>query len=155
MAYFSVDFPDDFISKLAKLGDKADKISMRMLDDSSQILGDALENEIRAKHKDSGELADSITTSDAKQGKDGVWSVYAYPAGKSKKLMKKGKVYARSKSGSVSSGEALYNSDKLFFIEYGTSKQEARPFIQRVTNDVREEITENMQKIYNEEVDAP
>jgi len=155
MAYFRVNVENDnaFISQLNNLGDRAGEIAQLMLDDSSQILADAIEKDIRKNHSDSGELADSIETSDAEVDKDGVWKVWAYPSGRSKKKMHVGKAYIHSKHGAISKGKALYNGDKLYFIEYGTSKQAARPFMQRVANDAANEIFENMQEIFNREVE--
>lgn len=152
MAYFVTDFPNDIIAQLAQLGERSEIVAQLMLDDSSQILADAIEQEIRAKHKDSGELADSIECSEPYKDKNDIWSVYAYPAGKTKKKRTSRGVYARSRHGTTSSGKALFNADKLYFIEYGTSKQRAKPFIKRVANNASGAIYANMQKIYNEEV---
>jgi HK97 gp10 family phage protein len=151
MAYFKAEIDVELINQLTRLGDRTDEIAELMLDDAGQILSDSLEAEIKSQHMDTGELADSITTRTYKD-KNGNWVVWAYPEGKSKKLMSKGKVYARSKSGTMSKGQALFQSDKLFFLEYGTSKQPARPFIDRMVKRVEGKIISNMQKIFNREV---
>lgn len=152
MAHFHVDIDKKFIDQLNQLGERSETAIRLMLDDAGQSLGDALENEIRSKHTDTGELADSIEVSESKPGKDGVWRVWAYPAGSSSKKRTKGKVYSRSKSGTMSSGKKLYNSDKLFFLECGTSKQPARPLIDRVVNNVSAKIKQNMQRIFEREM---
>ena len=151
MASFNVEIDADLIKQLTRLGERTDEVAQLMLDDAGQILGDTLEAEIRSKHVDSGELADSIEVKSYKK-EDGTWVVWAYPEGKSKKLRRKGKVYARSKSGTMTKGRALYNTDKLFWIEYGTSKQPARPFLGKMVKKIEGKIINNMQKIFNREV---
>jgi HK97 gp10 family phage protein len=151
MAYFKAVIDTDFVKQLNHLGERSDKIAQLMLDDAGQILADALEAEIRSKHKDSGELADSIEVKTYKDKNDN-WVAWAYPEGRSKRLMRKGKVYSRSKHGRKTSGKALYNTDKLFFIEYGTSKQPARPFIDSMVKNVTGKVISNMQEIFDREV---
>lgn len=152
MASFEVNIDANFIKKLTQLGERTDIVSQMMLDDAGQILGDELEKEIRTKHKDTGELADSIDVHQWKN-KDGTWEVWAYPEGVAKsKKMRKGKAYSRSKSGSKTSGKALRNTDKLWFIENGTSKQPARPFMNSMVNNVSGKIIKNMQEIFEREV---
>lgn len=156
MAYFRAQIDDAFMQKLVNLGERREAVIQLMLDDGAQILQDVIEKEIRDKHTKndhlgSGELADSIETFEPYLSKNGIWIAGACPTGRSVRKLKKGKVYKRSKSGTVSSGRALYNSDKLWFIEKGTSKQTARPFIDRVCKNVEEKIVENMRKIYDRE----
>lgn len=151
MASFEVEIDAEFIKEMTRLGERSEVIARLMLDDAGQILGDALETEIRLKHKDTGELADSIEVQEY-QDKAGNWCVWAHPEGRSKKLMRQGKVYKRSKSGTKTSGKALYNADKLFWIEMGTSRQPARPFIERMCRTVEGKILANMQAIFDREV---
>lgn len=152
MASFNVEIDADLIKQLTRLGERTDEIAQLMLDDAGQILGDTLEAEIRAKHVDgSGELADSIEVRSYKDENDN-WVVWAYPEGRSKKLRRKGKVYARSKKGTMSKGRALYNTDKLFWVEYGNSKQPAQPFLGKMVKKIEGKIISNMQRIFNREV---
>lgn len=151
MASFRVEIDADLIKQLTSLGERTDQIAQFMLDDAGQILADELEAEIRAKHVDSGELADSIEANVYKD-KNGNWVVWAYPEGKTKKFRHKGKVYARSKKGTMSKGQALFNADKLFWIEYGTSKQPARPFMEKMVKRIEGKIIRNMQEIFEREV---
>jgi HK97 gp10 family phage protein len=151
MASFEVEIDSEFIKEITRLGDRSEVITRLMLDDAGQILADTLEAEIRLKHKASGELADSIVVQEY-QDKRGNWVAFAHPEGRSKKLMRQGKVYKRSKSGTKTSGKALYNADKLFWIEMGTSRQPAQPFIERMCRAVEGKIMANMQAIFDREV---
>lgn len=151
MASFEVEIDSEFIKEVTKLGERSEVIARMMLDDAGQILGDALEAEIRLKHTASGELVDSIVVQEY-QDKAGNWTAFAHPEGRSKKLMRQGKVYKRSKRGTKTSGKALYNADKLFWIEMGTSRQPARPFIERMCRTIEGKIMTNMQAIFDREV---
>lgn len=151
MASFDVNIDAEFIKQVTRLGERSEVICRMMLDDAGQIMGDSLEAEIRLKHKDSGELADSIVVQEY-QDKRGNWTAFAYPEGRAKKLMRQGKVYKRSKSGTKTSGKALYNADKLFWIEMGTSRQPAQPFIERMCRRIEGKIMANMQAIFDREV---
>jgi HK97 gp10 family phage protein len=151
VASFEVEIDSEFIKEITRLGDRSEVITRLMLDDAGQILADTLEAEIRLKHKASGELADSIVVQEY-QDKRGNWVAFAHPEGRSKKLMRQGKVYKRSKSGTKTSGKALYNADKLFWIEMGTSRQPAQPFIERMCRAVEGKIMANMQAIFDREV---
>jgi HK97 gp10 family phage protein len=151
MASFEVEIDSEFIKEITRLGERSEVIARLMLDDAGQILGDSLEAELRSKHKDTGELADSIEVQEY-QDKAGNWVVWAHPEGRSKKLMRQGKVYSRSKSGTKTSGKALYNADKLWWIEMGTSRQPAKPFMERMVRSVEGKIIANMQAIFDREV---
>lgn len=151
MASFRVEVDSEFIKEITRLGERSESIARLMLDDGGQIMGDALESELRLKHRASGELADSIVVQEY-QDKAGSWVVFAHPEGRSKKLMRQGKVYKRSKSGTKTGGKALYNADKLFWIEMGTSRQPAQPFIERMCRTVEGKIMANMQAIFDREV---
>lgn len=151
MASFEVEIDSEFIKEITRLGERSETLARMMLDDAGQILADTLEAEIRTKHKDSGELADSIVVQEY-QDKRGSWVAFAHPEGRSKKLMRQGKVYKRSKSGTKTGGKALYNADKLFWIEIGTSRQPAKPFIERMCRAIEGKIMANMQAIFDREV---
>ena len=150
MAYLRVDFPDDVLKQIAKTAD--DETSRRMLKESIPILQKSIQDTIKAEHNDSGDLWKSIEAFEPYKNKDENWTVSTAPTGKAKGQMKKGKVFARSKSGTVSSGQSLYNSDKLFFLEYGTEKQDPKPVLTRATNNAYQSVVDRMQEIFNEEM---
>ena len=150
MAYFSVDFPDDLLVQITKMDN--DDVSRRILKESIPILAKSVQDTVRAEHSDTGDLADSIKAFEPYKTKDGVWIASAGATGQAKGQMKKGKVFARSKSGTMTSGQALYNDDKLWFLEYGTSKQPPTPVLTKATNKARADVINKMQEIYNEAV---
>jgi hypothetical protein len=147
MPYFEVDFPKELFKNLS------DEISEKMLNESVPILVDSLQTIIRTEHSDSGELWKSIKPFRPRKTKDGVWTISASPTGKHKgKLLKSAKVFSRSKKGTKTSGQALWNDDKLWFIEYGNKNQTAKPVIARATNRVMKQVVDKMQEVFNREV---
>lgn len=152
MAYFTVDFPDALMKQITKMA--SDDTSRKILKESIPILAKSVQNVIRVEHSDTGDLADSITAFEPYKNKDGNWTASAAPTGKAKGQMKKGKVYARSKSGSVSSGQAIYNDDKLWFLENGTSKQPATPVLTKASKNAYDAVINKMQEVYNEAVEV-
>lgn len=46
----------------------------------------------------------------------------------------------------------LSNAAKVIFLEYGTSREPARPFITKATNSAKEEVLRKMQEIYERKV---
>jgi len=147
MPYFEVDFPKKLFKNLS------DEISEKMLNESVPILVDSLQAIIRTEHSDSGELWKSIKAFRPYKKTDGVWQISASPTGKHKgKLLKSAKVFSRSKKGTKTSGQALWNDDKLWFIEYGNKNQAARPVLARATNRVMKQVVDKMQEVFDREV---
>jgi hypothetical protein len=111
-----------------------------------------LQKEIKNSHTKTGDLWKSIEVFEPIKTKSGYWIVGAYPSGRARGKLKKGVVYKRSKSGAISSGKALYNNDKLYFLEYGTSKQQATPVIAKANHNAESKVLEKLQESYNEAV---
>ena len=155
MASFVVQIDREFIDQLTNLGDKTEKTIEMMMNAGGDILQEVFENEISSSHNRTGELADNIYVSEGKRAidreEDG-WKIWAYPAGRATKKRRKSKVYKRSRHGTVTKGRALYNSDKLFFLEYGTSKQRPTPVIGRVVSRAENRIVNKMLEIYKREL---
>jgi HK97 gp10 family phage protein len=150
MAYFNVEFPDNLMKQITKMDN--DDVSRRILKESTPILAKSVQDVIRAEHSETGDLWRSIEAFEPYRTHDGVWISSACPTGRAKGQMKKGKVYARSKSGTMTKGQALYNNDKLWFLEYGTSKQPATPILTKATKNAQQAVIEKMQEVYNEAV---
>ena len=153
MSYFVSNFSSDLIKQLHRLED-TDEVCRKMLSESIPILTESLKDTIKASHVDTGELWKSIEAYEPRKSKAGHWSVSASPTGRTKKKKKSSKVYARSKSGTKTSGVALYNDDKLWWLEYGTSKQSPSPVIRQATNNAESAVINKMQETFNEVVEG-
>lgn len=152
MGYFVSEFSEDLLKQLNRL-ENNDEICRIMLRESIPILAKSLSNTIKATHVDTGDLYRSIEAFEPRKTSEGVWIVSAGPSGKARKLKKAGSVYKKSKSGRKSSGTALWNSDKLFYLEYGTSKQAPSPIMTKATNDAEQAVIESLQEVFDREVD--
>jgi len=145
MPYFEVNIPKDIFKQFA---DAQDDICKEMLTEAIPIVAESLKEELR-KHENTGELIKSIETFEPHKLKDEYWIVSAVPTGKSKGLRSAPKVFARSKTGRKTSGKALYNDDKLWWLEYGTSKQKATPVLKKAINNANNKVIAKMTEIYN------
>ena len=152
MAYFEIDFPDDFLSEVLKTD--SEELIKEMLFESIPIVTESIRKEILNTHPGTGKLAKSIKSWKPYKNKDGVWKVSSAPMGKDKKLKKSKKVYSRSKSETETSGTALFNTDKLWWIEYGNARQPPKPILDRATNNASEKVIKKMQEIYEKKVGA-
>ncbi len=151
MAYFDFYAPDDFLKQLKGL-ENSDEICKKILKSSVPILTESLRSYVRNHHSKTGDLWKSIKSFEPRKSKNGFWMVASAPTGRAKGQMKSGKVYARSKHGTMSKGEAIYNDDKLWFLEVGTSKQKPTPILQKATNAVKNEVLTKMQQTFEEEM---
>lgn len=156
MSGFDIEFPDDLFDEM-QLHLLDGEVQQEMLEEAGHIAEGMLKNYIKQHHKDTGELADSITASKpylyTKDNPNGVWTSFVSATGRvSRKKMKSAKVYQRSKSGRMTSGRALYNTDKLWFLEYGRAeyKETPKPFMKKLTKQMEEPIAQAMQKKFEE-----
>jgi hypothetical protein len=52
----------------------------------------------------------------------------------------------------MSAGTVLYNDDKLWWMEYGNSRQPARPVLEKAAKRSEDAVLNKMQEAYNEEM---
>lgn len=155
MANFDVDFPEEYMQGLLEAD--LDSICLDALKEAAPILEKSMKKEVKNVliHDGESELVDSIKTWRPKKAKNGAYIVNVCPAGYSKK-----KVYRREKS-SKKKGEQVdtsrtypvSNALKLLWKEYGIEgHQAARPFLMKSVNNVREEVLDKIQKVFNQRI---
>lgn len=157
-AGFYLDGVSDFMAKLETLGGNIDGA----MEDAVQAGGEVLTEElVSAVHRaanrgySQGTLEESIR-SDGIRNVNGGKMTTIYPHGTdthsmgyySKKIgtSKRGHAITRT----ASAGGSVRNYDKLYYLEYGTSRQAAHPFMRQAINDARPKVMEVMQQ----EIDA-
>ena len=128
MAKFTVTFDDELVKQLERL-ENFDELAKQILTDSSKPLEDSLNRELMA-HKDTGALIKSVKKV-VKKSKYG-WFLMVRPTGKDKK--------------------GVRNMEKLAYIEFGTSKQPARPLLARVMSRAESAVKELMQRNFDDYV---
>lgn len=142
MAKMTITPPTDLMNKLTKLGSPGKEIGKKMLKKGAAILRDEVDSNLkknlyrnRAYRKDfpTGALEHSITTSRPKENKNGDLAISVYFKGKDDK--------------------GVANAQKAMAMEYGTSRQEAEPFIRPALSSTEEKVINSMQDVFNEEVE--
>lgn len=134
MAGFTIDGIDDSIRQLEKAGD-LESIAPKMIDEATPVLEEALKAEVQqaaSKGYATGELASSIKKSKAKRNEYGYFGAVR-PTGKDEK--------------------GVRNMEKLAYLHYGTTKQEADPVVTKAVARAEPKVYEKMQEAYNREVE--
>ncbi|MEL7568951.1 MAG: HK97-gp10 family putative phage morphogenesis protein [Eubacteriaceae bacterium] len=130
MGKFDFHFNTELSRKLERLSN-FDEIAGRMLNESVPILEKHVVAEA-SKHRRTGALVNSIKKTSAYKNKYG-WFVTVRPTGKDKK--------------------GVRNMEKMAYAEFGTSKQPPEQILTKAINDARDEVTDKMQQIFNEEIE--
>ena len=132
MAGFTYNLPDDLQNQLEKLSSEVfAAVAPKMINAATPILAKSVEKNLKI-HKKSGELEKSITASKPKITKGAVSGGVTF-----KGYDKKTKVS---------------NNQKAISLQYGTSKQNATPFLETSINEVEPEMIETMQEVFYTEV---
>lgn len=156
MSGFDIEFPDDLFN-IDQIHLLDGEVQEEMLKEAGQIAQKMLRDYIKRNHTDSGELADSVTASRPylykKENPNGVWTSFVSATGRAKrKKMHSAKIYIRSKHGAKTSGRAFYNTDKLWYIEYGRAAygETPRPFMKKLIKQMEEPISLAMKNKFEE-----
>lgn len=144
MGSFSLDFPSDF-QKIIEDQANMDRIAPKILDETLPIAEAAMKNALQ-DHNDTGDLLKSIQ-SKKKSNSNGHFG-YVTAIGTAK-----GKTYNR-KQRNRTKQEPYRNYQKLLALEYGTSKQNATPFLDKAISDCEDKVIEQAQKVIENEVDS-
>ena len=142
MAKVKIEFPDDVVKKLSKLGTKTDEILEKTLKAGAEVvkpvfqsnLAGAIGKNTKRKSKTSGTLVGSLGISPVKNASDGSVDIkvgFAEPRPDGKR-----------------------NAMIAGILEHGRSGQPARPFISATKNAVKGPATEAMVAAFNKEVDG-
>lgn len=129
MGKFELHGIDDFMEELSDLD--IDRIAPVMLEEAVPIL----EKEVRqaaGRHKDSGAMAESI-----KATKVGTNSYGHYISVRPTGVDSKG----------------VRNMEKMAYLEYGTSTQEATPVLSPTVRKAEEPVINKLQEVFDREVD--
>lgn len=130
MAGFEVTGLDDLIEDLNSLD--LDRIAPLMLEAATPTLENAVQKHA-AVHHVSGDMQSSMKASKPKKTGDG-HSVAVRPTGTDR--------------------HGVRNVDKAAYVEFGTSKQKASPFLSPAVNESEEEVCRVMQEVFEREVNA-
>lgn len=129
MAKFDIHGINDFMKEISQID--IDRIAPKMLEESVPILEKSVRAE-SAKHRDTGAMEESIKATGANINARGHY-ICVRPTGRDEK--------------------GVRNMEKMVYMEYGTSKQEATPVLSPAIRKAEDPVTEKMQEVFNREVD--
>lgn len=140
MAEVTVKLPNEFLRKLTKLGTQTDAICEKMLKAGAEVVEDKIRENLQAvigrdtqePSRSTGELLQSLGTTEIKQDADGILNV------------KVGFAEPRSDGGS--------NAKIANIIEYGKHGQPPKPFLKPAKTATRTACTAAMRQVFDEEV---
>lgn len=145
MARFTFNIDSEFVKSLGRMAD-VDEYAPKMIDEAMPILEHNFKTEAM-KHKDTGEMVQSIKSTKAGQSKYGGYYAVTRPTGNASRGWK----YSRTKK-NAGKQEQLRNMEKLVYLEYGTSDQPATPILTKAINDSEQQVMDKMQEVFNREV---
>ena len=140
MAEVTVKLPNEYLRKLSRLVKRADEICARMLEAGGKVVEDKIRSNLQAvigsgtqePSRSTGELLESLGTSEVKQDADGILNV------------KVGFAEPRSDGGS--------NAKIANIIEYGKHGQPPKPFLKPAKTATRDSCAAAMRQVFDEEV---
>ena len=140
MAEVTVKLPNEFLRKLTRLGKQTDEICAKMLEAGGKVVEDKIRSNLqtvigsgtREPPRSTGELLESLGTSEVKQDADGILNV------------KVGFAEPRS------DGES--NAKIANIIEYGKHGQPPKPFLKPAKTATRDSCAAAMRQAFEEEV---
>lgn len=131
MANFTIHGLDEIIKDLEALGD-IDDIGIKIVNEAAEIMDRTLKDTIKnsTQKYGTGQLAKSIHHNKPKKNQLGVFTVST----------------ARGKD-----SKGVRNHDKLYYLEYGTSRQNPNPVVQKAVNAAQSKVFQKMQEVYDRE----
>lgn len=131
MGRFDFQIPVEFLKQLGRLAD-VEKYAPQMLEAAVPILVRSVKASLTlsAYKNPTGKMVASVKASRLFHNNNGFWMTVR-PTG-------------------VDQG--VRNMEKAAYLEYGTSKQPARPWADRASNNAKEEVLDAMQKAFEEAV---
>ena len=161
MASFTLDGVKELIKEMEKLNVDIDDISFKMVDEVAGIIDKELKTAIKdnTKKYGTGTLAESIHHNKPKKNMRGYFTVStargtdnrgrAKIESKTEKISAKGEKYTLHRQ--KNRKESIRNQDKLYYLEFGNSRQASHPIIGKCIRRTEPRILDKMQAVFNRE----
>ena len=142
MAKADVNMPDEFLAKLSRLGSQTDKIAEKVLQAGGEVALDKVRSNLKAvvgsgnkgKSRSTGELERSLGLSPVMVDKSGNHDI---------------KIGFSEPRTDGSSNAKIAN-----ILEYGTSTQQAKPFLKPAKSAVKKQCVDAMKSAFEKEVEG-
>ena len=139
MASFQANIPEDFFKDIENI----DKFAEKMITAAAPVVVNEMKSRLQ-KHDRTGQLSRAVKASKPKyNSKHGGHSCVVRPTGQSKTMIVNGETYTRKKP--------VRNMEKLAALEFGKSGQAATPVVADVVKATENEVSDIMQKVYEQE----
>jgi hypothetical protein len=131
VAIFDFDIPTGFLKQLGKLAD-VERYAPHMLEEAAPILVRTTKAALKSVTGKlaTGQMVTSVKPSRVSHNKFG-WYLVVRPTGVDKK--------------------GVRNMEKAAYLQFGTSKQAPRPWIERVKSDAQPEVLAKMKEVFERE----
>ena len=150
MAQFDIHVFDELIVQLERMG-RFDDIAPKMLEEAAPILKEEVVKQA-SKHRDTGEMADSIKQTGVTIGNGGNYYICVRPTGYAS-----GRKWQNSRTlGGRRAGkrERVRNMEKLVWLEFGVKGRAATPILTTAVLNAEPGVLAKMQEVFNREVGA-
>lgn len=127
MAGFEIEGFDDIMKELDELD--IERIAPIMLEEASPILEEEVTTRA-SRHKDTGDMVQSIKSTGALRNDSGYY-LCVRPTGKD--------------------GKGVRNMEKMAYLEYGTSREAARPVLTAAVHAAETPVLKKMQEVFDRE----
>lgn len=151
MAAFVMEGLDDLIREIEKMGYDLDDTALQMVEEGAEIMDQTLKDAIQTETTEygTGTLAASINHTKPTRNAWGYFSASTARGvdsrnGKYRKARKTTPKYTRT----AWNGNVVRNHDKLYYLEFGNSRQAAHPIVQKCVNRAEPKVLEKMQQVY-------
>lgn len=160
MAMVEVKMPEEFLTKLSKLGSKTDEIIPKVLEAGGEVVLEKVRSNLASvvgtvsNSRSMGELVNSLGLSPAKQDHDGEWNIkvgFNEPRRVQSKAVSSTskKRYTKSRSYYVQTNAMIAN-----VLEYGRSGQPPKPFLRPAKTQSKKASIEAMKSKFESEVEG-
>ena len=150
MARFDIHGFDEIIVQLERMGRFGD-IAPKMLEEAAPILKEEVVKQA-SKHRDTGEMADSIKQTGVTIGNGGNYYICVRPTGyASRKKWQNARTVGGKRAGKK---ERVRNMEKLVWLEFGVKGRAATPILTTAVLNAEQKIVEKMQEVFDREVGA-
>ena len=136
---FETNFSPEFWKQFEQLKN-IDAVAPKMLQAAAPIAVSAIKKRLE-KHRDTGQLIDSVKAGKTKNGKKGGYVLGINFVG-----------YDKLRKPTPSQPKGVSNAVKAAGIEYGNANEPARPFMAAAAKDCEKEAAETMQQVFDTEV---
>lgn len=148
MAKFDIQGFDKLMTELDRLG-RFEEIAPKMLEESVGILKEEVIKEA-SKHRDTGEMVESIKETSTISGKGGGYYICVRPTGyASGKKWQNSRTISGKKAGKR---ERVRNMEKLVYLEFGVKGRPATPVLTTAVLNAEPKVIAKMREVFNREV---